>query len=214
MADATALEGRRSRPFCFMIEYAFITVFNRLLKRAPWARQRLQPHAGLLAKLDAQPISVMFEVTAEGMLQSSAKTNPDVVLTLPLAELGQFAAGQVDAAMRSVHIQGNAEFADALGFVFRNLRWDAEEELAQIVGDVAAHRLANTGRAIVAAQRRMVESVAGNLVEYLTEERPMLVPRALNEQFADALRALRDAVARTEKRIDRLQTRVHGKTQH
>lgn len=196
-----------------MIEYAFITIFNRLLSRAPWARQRLQPHAGLLAKLDVQPIRLMFEVTPEGMLQSAAKTDPDVVLTLPLAALGQFAAGKVDVAMRSVHIQGNAEFADALGFVFRNLRWDAEEDLAQIFGDVAAHRLANTGRAIIAAQRRMVGSVAGNLVEYLTEERPMLVPQALNEQFADELRMLRDAVARTEKRIDRLQTRMHGKTQ-
>jgi len=195
-----------------MIEYAFISVFNRLLSRAPWARQRLQPHAGLVAQLNAPPIRLMFEVSAEGMLQSAAKTNPDVVLTLPLAVLGQFATGQVDAAMRSVHIQGNAEFADALGFVFRNLRWDAEEDLAQIFGDVAAHRLANTGRAVVAAQRRMVENVAGNLVEYLTEEQPMLVARALNEQFADALRALRDAVARTEKRIDRLQTRVPGKT--
>ncbi len=119
--------------------------------------------------------------------------------------------GVKTSAIRNVHLQGNAEFADALGFVFRNLRWDAEEDLSRLVGDVAAHRLSGTVRAIGEAQRRMVEGAAGNLAEYFTEERPILVSRAATSGFEDELRALRDAVARTEKRIDRLASRLHGK---
>ena len=197
--------------FSFMIDSAFVAVLNHLLARAPWARERLQAHAGLCARLDAPPVTVFFTVTSAGELQAAEGEKPDVVLTVPLAVLPQFALGRFEEAMRSVHLQGNAEFADALGFVFRNLRWDAEEDLSRLVGDVAAHRLSGTVRAIGEAQRRMVEGAAGNLAEYFTEEHPMLVSRAATSGLEDELRALRDAVARTEKRIDRLASRLHGK---
>jgi ubiquinone biosynthesis protein UbiJ len=195
-----------------MIEHAFLAVLNHLLAGAPWARERLQPHAGLSARLDAAPVSILFTVSTAGILEATENQTPDVVLGIPLAALPQFAAGRFDEAMRAVHLQGNAEFADALGFVFRNLRWDAEEDLSRVIGDVAAHRLSGAVRAVGQAQRRMMEGVAGNLAEYLTEERPVLVSRPVATHFAADVRALRDAVARAEKRVVRLETRGREKS--
>ncbi len=189
-----------------MLDNAFLAVLNHLLAAAPWARERLQPHAGLVARLQLDTLGIDFCITPQGLAGSAAETAAaDVVLSLPLAGLPQLALGGVDEVMRQVHLQGNAEFADALGFVFRNLRWDAEEDLARLLGDVAAHRLADGARSVAATQRRMLDGATGNLAEYLTEEAQMLVSRAAARQFDDELRALRDAVARTEKRIDRLE---------
>ena len=107
--------------------------------------------------------------------------------------------------MAKVRIEGNAEFADALGFVFRNLRWDLEEDLSRIIGDIAAHRIVSTGVALGEAQKRFALGLTGNAVEYLTEEQPVLVIRPMVQGLDEDMRKLRDAVARLEKRVDKLQ---------
>ncbi|THF60165.1 ubiquinone biosynthesis accessory factor UbiJ [Pseudothauera rhizosphaerae] len=194
-----------------MIENAFIPVFNHLLAAAPWARERLQPHAGLVARLDVAPVSIGFSVDTHGLLQADAAETPDVVLSIPLTAVPQFALGRYDEAMRAVHLQGNAEFADALGFVFRNLRWDAEEDLARVVGDVAAHRIAAGARALGEVPRQIADKAGANLAEYLTEERALLVAHPAAKGFDDDLRTLRDALARLAKRIERLEGGHTGK---
>ena len=98
-----------------------------------------------------------------------------------------------------------AEVAEALGFVFRHLRWDAEEDLSRVLGDIAAHRLVDGGRRFAAEGRRSLERAGGGVAEYLTEEAPLLVPRSALPAFAQEVVALRDAVARLDKRIARIE---------
>src|SRR5690606_35668564 len=117
---------------------------------------------------------------------------PEVTLRLAAADLPRLLADGLESAMRHVRIEGNAEFAEALGFVFRHLRWDAEEDLSRVFGDIAAHRLVEGGRKMLDQGRRSVERAGGNLAEYLTEESPMLVARKALPAFADEVIALRD----------------------
>ena len=65
----------------------------------------------------------------------------EVSISLPAAAPLLALQGK-DAVMRAARIEGSAEFAETLGFVIRNLRWDAEEDLSKVVGDIAAHRIA------------------------------------------------------------------------
>ena len=141
------------------------------------------------------------------MAEWSGEDAPEVCLRLAVAELPQLLAGGMESAMRHVRIEGNAEFAEALGFVFRHLRWDAEEDLSRVVGDIAAHRLVDGGRRIATEGRRSLERAGGSVAEYLTEESPVLVPRAALPAFAQEVVALRDAVARLDKRVARLEKR-------
>ncbi|MBR0567366.1 SCP2 sterol-binding domain-containing protein [Azoarcus sp. L1K30] len=188
-----------------MIDSIFLSATNHLLAQSGWARMRLQPHAGKRARLDIAPVSIAFSVSSDGHLAScSSDEEPDVCLQLPLSETSRALTGGIEALMSKVRISGNAEFADALGFVFRHLRWDLEEDLSHMIGDIAAHRVVNTGIALGAAQKRLATNLSGNLVEYLTEEVPMLTTRAMLPRFDEDIRALRDAVARLEKRVDRL----------
>ena len=86
----------------------------------------------------------------------------------------------------------------------RHLRWDVEEDLSKLFGDMAAHRLADAGRAFAAwhvdAARRLAESLA----DYAVDEKRVLMARPEMESFAGAVARLRDAVERLEKRVQRL----------
>lgn len=185
--------------------HAVLGALNHVLASASWARQRLAPHAGRSAELRADPWRLRFTVTGDGMLvDDSGAEPPAVTLSLPLAALPQFLGGEADKAMSTVRIEGSADFADALGFVFRNLRWDVEEDLSRVLGDVLAHRLVGAARALRDAQLRALQALTGNVTEYLAEEQALLVTRALLLQHEDELRTLRDDIARLGQRLERL----------
>lgn len=190
-----------------MLSTAFLSATNHLLAQASWARGRLMAHAGRTARLDFEPlVRIDCAVSADGYLAAWAGEDaPDVILRLPLTSLPQGLGEGLEALMREVRVEGNAEFADALGFVFRHLRWDAEEELSHVFGDIAAHRLVDGGRRIAAEGRRSLERAGGSVAEYLTEEAPVLVPRTALPALAQEVVGLRDAVARLDKRVARIE---------
>ena len=187
-----------------MLQRAPITAINHLLNDAPWARERLKPFAGQVVAIDIAPLVLQLEVATDGSVCAPTGDHAaSVDITVPLASLPLVVQG-VEALFRQVRISGNAEMAEAIGFVARNLRWDAEEDLARWVGDIAAHRLATTARAFLDWQKNTVISAAEGLSEYLTEERPLLMKPAPLKPFIDEVDDLRDAIARLEKRVDKL----------
>ena len=145
-------------------------------------------------------------VDGDGYVNETAATEPDVSLELPLSSLPKALTGGADALMADIRISGNADFADTLGFVFRQLRWDGEEALAKLIGDIAAHRAVMTAQNIIGWQRQAARNVVDNLVEYYSEERAMLVKHQALEELASANAKLRDDLARLEKRLNKLET--------
>ncbi len=55
-------------------------------------------------------------------------------------------AAREESAWREIEVGGDTDFAAAINHIARNLRWDVEEDLSRIFGDIAAHRMAETGR--------------------------------------------------------------------
>lgn len=188
-----------------------LTAINHLLAPAPWARERLSPHAGQHALLHAEPFDILFTVLPDGFLTAAdAGTTPSIRLSLPLAALPGLLTGDPGKAMSKVRIDGNAEFADALGFVFRNLRWDAEEDLSRVLGDILAHRVVLGAQVLRDEGSRAWQALGGNVAEYLTEEQPLLVTRVALERQGEELGTLRDDLARLDKRVERLGVSRHS----
>jgi ubiquinone biosynthesis protein UbiJ len=106
--------------------------------------------------------------------------------------------------MREVEVTGDTDLASALQFVFRNLRWDVEEDLSRLVGDTAAHRAVSAGRSFVAWQQGAMQRLGANVAEFLQEEQQSLARPADVQAFGLAVAETRDAVERLEKRIARL----------
>lgn len=182
----------------------FVAAVNHLLAGAGWARRKLAPHAGKVADFDVFPLRFAVAVCADGTLAAAGADVPAAV-SIRLTHLNVLeglAAGE--NAWRNASVEGDAEFAAAISQVAANLRWDVEEDLSRVVGDIAAHRLAGAGRAAADWPRQAARSVAENAAEYLTEEAQLLVTSLQAAEFVGAVDALRDDAERLDKRIERL----------
>jgi ubiquinone biosynthesis protein UbiJ len=181
-----------------------LAAVNHLLAQASWAREKLQPFAGQCAHLTLPPFSALFSITAEGLIAAPpAEATATVTIDLP-ASAPLLALQGKAAVMRAARITGSADFAQELGYVIQHLRWDVEEDLSRVVGDIAAHRLTTGVSAVAAWQREKLKNLAENFAEYLTEERPAIARRLAIADFSAEVDCLRDDVARLEKRLQRL----------
>jgi ubiquinone biosynthesis accessory factor UbiJ len=92
-----------------------------------------------------------------------------------------------------------------VSFLVRNLSWDVEEDLSRVVGDIAAHRMVGTARGFARWSRDAALRMGQGAAEYWTEESPLVASRVKVEGFARDVSEIRDAVARLEERIERLE---------
>jgi ubiquinone biosynthesis protein UbiJ len=182
---------------------AFCFVLNHLLAAEPWARARLAPFAGETLELRAPPLPALrFAILAGGTVQAGG-AEPGLVMTLKPQLLAALARGE-EHALRAVEVEGNPVLAAEVLVLVRQLRWDAEEDLSRLFGDVAARRLAEAGRAFAAWHLDAAQRLAAALADYATDEKQLLARRAELETLADSVAGLRDAIARLDKRLERL----------
>jgi ubiquinone biosynthesis protein UbiJ len=186
-----------------MLSTAPILALNHLLAGAAWARKRLLPFAGRRARIELAPVSLILEVTPEGYFAAGAEGEVEVSFTLPPGT-PVLALRGVNAVVREAHVNGPADFADALGSVLRNLKWDAEEDMSKLVGDMAAHRLAGLARGVAEWQRNAATHAAENVVEYLREEQGILPHKDGLALWSAEVSRLQTDLARLEARVKAL----------
>lgn len=185
----------------------YLTAINRLLRQNSWALQRLQPFAGKTLRADCFPFTFLFAVGENGEAVAAAPDSTPAITTRLTPGLMLRLAARDASVWNDIPVEGEAEFAGALMGIARNLRWDVEEDLSRVVGDIAAHRMVDSGRKLVHWGRQGADNLARSFAEYWTEERPLIAGRAEVEQFNRDVDTLRDDVARLEKRIDALSAR-------
>jgi ubiquinone biosynthesis accessory factor UbiJ len=182
---------------------AFCFVLNHLLGAEPWARERLAAFAGETLELRAPPLPALRLSILPGGTVEAASAMPGLLMTLKPEFLVGLARGE-EHALRSVAVEGNAELAAEVLVLARQLRWEMEEDLSRLFGDIAAHRIAEAGRAFVAWHLDAAQRLAGAAADYVTDERPFLIRRAELDTLAESVAQLRDAIARLDKRLERL----------
>jgi ubiquinone biosynthesis protein UbiJ len=129
--------------------------------------------------------------------------DPALVITLRPPALLALLQGD-EHFVRSVEVAGNERLAAEVMTLLRHLRWDAEEDLSKLVGDVAAHRLAEMARGFAAWQADAAHRLAESLRDYAVEEQRVLLAAADFSRFSEEVVRLRDALERLEKRVARL----------
>jgi ubiquinone biosynthesis protein UbiJ len=174
-----------------------------MLRREAWAREKLAPFSGQIARFDAAPFSVTLQIAADGTFAATESGEPAVTIGVALSSL-PLALFDPQAAMKDVRLVGDAEFAQALAFVLQNLRPEPEEELSRFVGDAAAQRLVGLMRTTASQWKQMAETMLNTTAHYVVHEDPMIVGRADLQSFGREVNELRDAVARAEKRVTAL----------
>lgn len=157
--------------------------------------------------MDCFPVTLLFGIgeTGEAVVVTS-DIAPDVTVRLTPGVMLRLAARDA-SARNDIAVEGDPQLAVALNHVTRNLRWDVEQDLSRVFGDIAAHRMVETGRKLDHWGRQGADNLARSFAEYWTEERPLIAARADIEQFIREVDTLRDDLARLEKRIERLGSR-------
>lgn len=187
-----------------MIGRAAAAAVNHVMAQEGWPLDRLRPFAGRTALFRLPPFEVALTVTEGGQVaEAPAGAEPDASFTLTPPLLARIAAGDPDAH-QGVEVAGDSELAEAVFAVWKNLRWDAEEDLSRVVGDIAAHRLAGAGRDFLRWQAQAALSLARAFSEYWTEERPLIARSADVAEFVTDVDRLRNDAERLEKRIEKL----------
>lgn len=190
-----------------MIEAALCGSLNHLLRGASWARGELERHAGKIARFEVAPFAFSLAVLENGEVAPAAPgAAPAVTLKLTPGLLLRFAARD-EMAWKEVEVAGDTDFASVINRLARDLRWDFEEDLSRVFGDVAAHRMAETGRGFERWGGRTAEHLGRTFAEYWTEEQPLIASARDVEAFNREVDQLRDDVARLEKRLERIAQR-------
>jgi ubiquinone biosynthesis protein UbiJ len=178
---------------------------NHLLVGEDWARDRLKPFAGQTVRLELGVLERSLEITADGLF-AAGDENAAVAVTITLpADAPLRALIDRPALFAAAQISGAAELAENLGFLFRNLRWDVESDLAGLVGDIAARRLVEGGKRVGRWQTAQARNLALNLAEYFTEENPLIARRQDLADFSAEVGALQKRLAQFEQRVAKLE---------
>ena len=89
--------------------------------------------------------------------------------------------------------------AQALGDVAKALHWDMEEDLSQVVGDVAAHRAGQFWRDARVHAAEVGSRLQDALSDHLSSGTGVLVSRTEFEDWSDGVRRLAQRLERLEE---------------
>ncbi len=185
-------------------------VLNRNIAETTPARE-------IATQLDGKTVAIRVRDTALAMyfvfdqdivtLATEFDADPDVVITGSLVTLARMAGGAGAQAIRDgdIDLTGDAATAQRFQTLLDHAKPDVEEELSRVIGDVAAHQLAEFARGVGNWARGARSTTGDNIREYLQEERRDLPTRYEVEQFSQRVGKLRDDVERIAARLKRLE---------
>jgi ubiquinone biosynthesis accessory factor UbiJ len=198
---------------------------NHVLAGEPWASAELAKHAGKAIALEMPFGRFAVKITNSGLLEAvrhadrtselsdgetASPIRTALILTISSQALSTLltSSGPIrENAFKSVTIAGDADLAQLLGRLAGQLRWEYEEDLSKIIGDAPAHFAVAQGKKIASAGRAAGLDLLENAVEYLSEEKQVLLNQRDFAIHKNQLMELRDSVERLDKRIALLQQR-------
>ena len=189
------------------------TIFiNHVLAQQTWARDALARHSARRLRLAAPPFALGLKITERGEVEAlplvGGEDSYDVTLSVAATRV-PFLFIDPETAMKDVRIEGDAEFAQTLARLAREVRWDVEEDLSKVLGDIPAHQMMRFARAFAAWGAEAGKRLAQTTSAYLLDEDPTLARKAAVEGFSRDVASLRDDCARLEKRLEMLE-KVRG----
>ncbi len=141
------------------IQQRLVLLLNHVLMQEPEAMARLMRQNKRSFRLQWREFTIDLMATPAGLLDLAPPgQRADLLLTVDEASalgiIGKALAGEKP----QVRIEGDVQLAAEVNWLVDHVRWDIEEDLSRVVGDVVAHRLAAVGRESTKALRLFVQS--------------------------------------------------------
>ena len=138
-------------------QHRLVLFLNHVLMQEPAATERLARQRGQVARIQWRSLALALQVTPAGLFDlapegAEAHLRLEVTQTSPL----DLARTALRGGRPAVRIEGDVQLAADLQWLADNVRWDVEEDLARVLGDVPAHTLASIARRAAQALRQFV----------------------------------------------------------
>jgi len=134
-----------------------VLLLNHVLMQEPQAIERLVRQKGRVVRAQWRQMTFMVVVTPAGLFDLAVSdAQPD--LSLVVTEQSPFAIAQelIQGGKPAVRIEGDVQLAAEVNWLIDHVRWDIEEDLARLMGDVPAHTLAQVARNMAHAVAQFV----------------------------------------------------------
>lgn len=134
-----------------------VLLINHVLQQEPQAMQRLARQSGRVVHLRWRHFAIRLAATRAGLVELAAADAADE-LTLEVTDTS--AGGMVDKLLHgdkpAVRIEGDVLLAAEVNWLADHVRWDIEEDLSRLIGDVPAHALADAARRAARGLRGLI----------------------------------------------------------
>ncbi len=138
-----------------------VLFLNHVIQSEPEAMARLARQKGQRIELVWDRIQLQLTPTPAGLLERGRFEGFDLRLTVTEESPVSLASALAKGDKPKVRIEGDVQLAAEINWLIDHVRWDAEEDLARLVGDAMAHTLAQAARKAMEALRGFVAKRPG-----------------------------------------------------
>ena len=133
------------------------------IDETPYPKEAPELYVTRLARQKGQRIELVWDriqlqltPTPAGLLERGRFDGFDLRLSVTEESPVSLASALARGDKPKVRIEGDVQLAAEVNWLIDHVRWDAEEDLARLVGDAAAHSLAQAARKAMQALRGFV----------------------------------------------------------
>lgn len=147
------------------VQARLVLIVNHVLQQDQRAIDQLLPHQGKTVQAQWRQFIICLRITPAGLValepnnQAVADLNIQVNDTNPLNLIHQAMLGK----RPKIHIYGDAELASSIHWLVANLRWNAQEDVAQLLGAETAAQLAKAMRLLRNVLEEFINTVTGKV---------------------------------------------------
>ncbi|MGQ0442808.1 MAG: ubiquinone biosynthesis accessory factor UbiJ [Methylophilaceae bacterium] len=169
-----------------------------------WSRAHLIGFSGKVVQFKIAFIRTNLLILEDGSLNIAGDTaTPDAIIHIPPSLALRIFSGD-EAAKTQINIEGDTHLVTEFSKILQLIRWDIEEDLSQVIGDIPANKMVYFSNKAISEAKKQTLNLTEMLTEFWQEEKPILAKKRHVEQFNAAVDTLRSDVARIEKRVEKL----------
>jgi len=138
-------------------QHRIVLLLNHVLMQESEATARLVRQKGRVVLVQWRHFSFKLQATPAGLLDlAPPHASADLVLTATDESPLSLVQGVLRGDKPAVRIEGDVQLAAEVNWLTEHVRWDIEEDLARLLGDVPARVMCQWSRNLVVALRQFV----------------------------------------------------------
>jgi ubiquinone biosynthesis protein UbiJ len=141
-----------------------VLFLNHVLMQEKEAQERLARKKGNVVHVRWGLLGLDLLITPAGLLDRALPSaKPDLLVSVAVDSPMEVLQSVLASKAPPVKIEGDVQLAAELGWLAENLRWDVEEDLSRVLGDIPAHALADASRRLLAALKQFLAKSRDNI---------------------------------------------------